>query len=210
MDGSRTKDDVAVCRNSGRLDRLGACSTTKDIVCDRIVLQHPPSTEKIAPLMASPFGTIAENIDDVTKVRIDRDRELGLCCEALLKRRQNVLLYGNRGIGKTFLLRLVEKKVQELAPSVYPCVVNIASVGAYSLGNEAAGFPRAVLLQFCSALYGHAEPPVQFRRRCQRTFHKPEPTYNLSAATHPNRFYELRIELVCAARHQNRFRVDGF
>lgn len=103
--------------------------------------------------MRDAFNTVAEHVSDVTTVRIDRDRELDRIFEALVRRKQNVLLYGTRGVGKTFLLRLVEKQIQELAPEVYPCIVNVASIAAYSPRDEAAGFPRAVLLQFCAALW---------------------------------------------------------
>ena len=75
--------------------------------------------------MTSPFVRAADYYHDIKKVRVDRDNELALRCEALLKRGQNVLLYGDRGVGKTFLLHLIEKHVQESAPTVYSCIVNI-------------------------------------------------------------------------------------
>jgi MoxR-like ATPase len=45
----------------------------------------------------------------VTEFRVDREQEVDACVRNLADRGANVSLWGVRGVGKTFLVRLVEK-----------------------------------------------------------------------------------------------------
>jgi DNA replication protein DnaC len=59
------------------------------------------------------FGSSLEQI------RVDRSEEVSKCIYALIEKRENVLLYGIFGIGKTFLVRLVfeNNSEQQIRPS---------------------------------------------------------------------------------------------
>jgi len=106
--------------------------------------------------MDNPFYTVhldATVLPQIREICVDRQDELALCKTALIDRRHNVLLYGTRGVGKTFLLRLLEDEIRKGEETVYPCFVNIASLPAYGGEDEVASFPRAVLLQFCTSLW---------------------------------------------------------
>ncbi len=107
-------------------------------------------------MMQNPFyqyNLAAENLHEIEALRIDRDREVAICRDAIVKSLHNVLLYGTRGVGKTFLLRLVEKAVTDHDPSVFPCLTNIASLIEYRIADDVGAFPRAVLLQLCAFLW---------------------------------------------------------
>ena len=86
--------------------------------------------------------------------RIDREEEFQKAYTALAKDVQNVLLYGTRGAGKTFLVRLIEDQLHRQEPRAFTCTVNLASLGTYNPGaDEVDAFPRAVLLQLCAAVW---------------------------------------------------------
>ncbi len=106
--------------------------------------------------MENPFyqyNPADENLRDIHALRVDREREVSLCRDAIVKSHHNVLLYGTRGVGKTFLLRLVEKEVADQDKSIFPCIANIASLSEYRIANDVGAFPRAVLLQLCTFLW---------------------------------------------------------
>ena len=71
----------------------------------------------------------------------------------MIARNHNVLLYGERGSGKTFLLKLIDEEIKVKNSQIFACFVNIASLRAYEPGDEISSFPRAVLLQLCSSLW---------------------------------------------------------
>lgn len=107
--------------------------------------------------MKNPFyiyNSIAETIPRIKEIRVDRDNELEQCVSSLLIRYHNVLLYGERGIGKTFLIRLIEQEIKETATDVFSSIVNIASLLNYvDFQNDVSGFPRAILLQLCADIW---------------------------------------------------------
>lgn len=106
--------------------------------------------------MSNPFMYArTDYISDCLEYRVDREHEVAICKDALVVQRHNVLLYGGRGVGKTFLLRVLEHEIAESEPEVFPCFVNIGSLQAYgdNDGDDISSFPRAVLLQLCSTLW---------------------------------------------------------
>lgn len=106
--------------------------------------------------MTNPFQVLnaaSRTIDELRDVRVDRDREFSLSYEALVHKAHNVLLYGARGTGKTFLIRLLEHEIQSSNSSVFSCIVNVANLAAYNSTDEVAAFPKAVLLQLCTSLW---------------------------------------------------------
>ena len=108
--------------------------------------------------MNNPFALYhlnAERISEIDQLRIDRENEIAACSDSIVELRHNVLLYGTRGVGKTFLLRLIEKEIIAKDETIFPCFVNIASLHAYNFSNDVGAFPRAVLLQLCTELWGN-------------------------------------------------------
>jgi hypothetical protein len=100
--------------------------------------------------------TSAEVIDH----RIDRFEELEECVQSLVSRQHNVLIYGSRGVGKTFLVKLIADRIRESGCSHFPCIANIASVSLYgnrsageASSDDTSGFLRAILLQLCRSLW---------------------------------------------------------
>ena len=82
-------------------------------------------------------------------IRVDRERELAICTEALLARSVNVFLWGERGVGKSFLLRLVEEELDR-AESVLTARVNVTGLRGFGQPDSLEAFPAAVLLALCT------------------------------------------------------------
>jgi Cdc6-like AAA superfamily ATPase len=88
-------------------------------------------------------------IEELRSVRVDRTDETTRCIKALVERRHNVLMYGSRGVGKSFLLRIIDDELKQNHPSLFPVYVRLSGLGCYGNEDVAASFSRAVLLQVC-------------------------------------------------------------
>ncbi|HEY0045327.1 MAG TPA: hypothetical protein VGB44_01305, partial [Flavobacterium sp.] len=78
-----------------------------------------------------------------------------VCVESIIDKKQNVLLYGKRGAGKTFLTRLIEIKIKQLDMFAFPISINMTGLLAYNFGEHenASAFPRAILIQICAEIW---------------------------------------------------------
>ena len=94
----------------------------------------------------------AESIEDVERFRVDRVEELERCRAAIAATSSNIFIYGERGIGKTFLVRLLQDALTT-DNTLLPVVVNLAHLSAYGRNELADSFPRAVLLQVCVKIW---------------------------------------------------------
>jgi hypothetical protein len=100
------------------------------------------------------LNAAAQSIEDLRALRVNREEEVESAYSALAENWHNVLLYGTRGVGKTFLTRIIEDEVAKRTPEALPCFINLASLAVYDdAGDEVAAFPRAVLLQLCSSIW---------------------------------------------------------
>ena len=99
------------------------------------------------------LNAAAQSIEELRNARVDRESESKIAYTSLVKRSNNVLLYGPRGAGKTFLIRLLEDEISKAETSIFSCIVNVASLSLYDQGDEVAAFPRAVLLQLCTSMW---------------------------------------------------------
>jgi histone H3/H4 len=93
------------------------------------------------------------SIAELKAMRVDRADELLLCHHAIAMNRHNVLLYGERGVGKSFLVRLLQQEIEDRSPELFAASVNIAGLSEYGNRDELASFSRAVLLQLCRILW---------------------------------------------------------
>ena len=109
--------------------------------------------------MVEPFATsmVAEMLsdEDIERLRVDRIDEIRRSTVALGQSFHNVLLYGHRGVGKTFLVRLIVRELQKSFSDVLPVYVRTAGLPLYNPVDEVAAFSRAVLLQICVELWKH-------------------------------------------------------
>lgn len=121
------------------------------------------------------LNAVAQSIEDLKAARVDREDEMTKAFTALASDVHNVLLYGTRGVGKTFLTRLLEDELQRTQPTLFVCTANLANLSAYQPGaDEADAFPRAVLLQLCSAIWTRqiGKPYLKLKEHLSSSGHK--------------------------------------
>lgn len=94
-----------------------------------------------------------EQIDNLRFHCVDREEELRLCHTAIVERYHNVLLYGTRGTGKTFLVRLVEDRINKMNAPIFPAFVRLSGLPCYGAIDAVSSFSRAVLLQICCTIW---------------------------------------------------------
>lgn len=87
--------------------------------------------------------------------RVDRDSEVRLFSDLLATSMQNVYVHGPRGVGKTFLTRLVYAELLKTQPSVFPFFLNATEFALYGSRGTGEAFPAVVLLQLISAIWGN-------------------------------------------------------
>ena len=112
----------------------------------------------------------AESMATIHEFRVDRETELSLCRNAILERHHNILLYGERGIGKTFLIRLLEDELKE-QNDVFCIRIQLSALYAYGRDNEATSFSRAILLQLCAEIWRRVlkKPYLELRERLEES-----------------------------------------
>lgn len=109
------------------------------------------------PDSRQPFrGLLTESLDlnQLLDLRVNRDDELSRCLETVCNRRNNLLVYGERGIGKTFLMRLFHQRVETQRKDTIACYLNLMGLGFYGHDEVAlAAFPNEVLIKLCTTLW---------------------------------------------------------
>jgi AAA+ ATPase superfamily predicted ATPase len=103
-----------------------------------------------------PFsGLCAEalEVELLKSMRVNRDIELKQCIDALFGRSENLLLYGSRGVGKTFLVRLLLEEIKSRFEDTVPAFVNLTGLLAYDPVGIVSAFPNAVLLELCRTIW---------------------------------------------------------
>ncbi len=87
-------------------------------------------------------------------VCVGRIREATICLEALIRRAHNVLLYGDRGVGKSFFVRqILLGALQRSDQSILVIPLRVTDLLAYSPGDLSAAFTRATLLAICTHIW---------------------------------------------------------
>ena len=107
--------------------------------------------------MNDPFASVnALNLssEDIRTLLVNRFDELGTAKSAI-RNYNNVLLYGVRGVGKTFLVRSFTKLLNDEFPEIFPVYVNTAGLVMYNPVDEVAAFSKLVLLEICVDIWKH-------------------------------------------------------
>jgi Cdc6-like AAA superfamily ATPase len=85
--------------------------------------------------------------------RVDRETELEQCVDCLYSRRTNLIVHGDMGVGKTFLVRLVNDKLSEDHSNALSCYLNLVFAGIYGDESLVSEFPNAVLREICVTIW---------------------------------------------------------
>jgi len=89
--------------------------------------------------------------DQILKVRVDRENEISTCLETLVNDRRNLLVFGDRGAGKTFLMKLLCSELAASSEKVLPVYLDIMSSLAW--GDAISSLPRAILMGICRSIW---------------------------------------------------------
>lgn len=98
------------------------------------------------------LNTRAMTREMIRELRVNRDSEVDACIRHLNRRGENVFIWGARGVGKTFLVRLIEAELQDEA-SILPVNVDVLGLPGFGRLNAATAFPEAVLLGICRTIW---------------------------------------------------------
>lgn len=95
--------------------------------------------------MNDPFSSVNAlmlSSEEIMTLLVNRIDELGTAKSAI-RNYNNVLLYGIRGVGETFLVRLLTKHLSEEFPEIFPVYVNTAGLVMYNPVDEVAAFSKS-------------------------------------------------------------------
>ncbi len=95
----------------------------------------------------------------IREVRVNRENDLNNCIETITDRFENLILFGERGIGKSFLIRLIELKLASEFPNFLSIYLNMT--GLFSKEEDKTkfdrininDFPRLILLEMCRTIW---------------------------------------------------------
>lgn len=91
---------------------------------------------------------------DVEAMRVDREREMNFLLDALTQRSQNVLIHGVRGVGKSFLVKVLEHRLKTSSPDTLVTYIDVSGCFFRTPPEHVpSAFPRWVLLQMCQAIW---------------------------------------------------------
>jgi Cdc6-like AAA superfamily ATPase len=102
----------------------------------------------------NPFWELrTEDYKDIELHHVDRMDELSSCIQALTTNYHNVLLHGSRGVGKTFLVKLILNRLKKDFSNIFAPYVSGGGLLSYGNIDPIASFSRAALLQICKAIW---------------------------------------------------------
>lgn len=94
--------------------------------------------------------------DALEKFRVNREADVENCLVYIAKKSENLCVVGERGVGKTFLLKILVHELKKKYPSIFSISLDLTSLfgdGDYSSEHLINSFPRLVLLQLCQCIW---------------------------------------------------------
>lgn len=137
---------------------------------------------KPQPFSCLPTGSLGINL--LKSMCVDRDDEIKQCIDALFGRSENILIHGSRGVGKTFLVRLLLEEIRTNFKNIVPVFVNLTGLFVYDHSEIVSAFPNAVLLEVCRTIWvdvlgkeylalrnslSETSDEIKFRKKGERT-----------------------------------------
>jgi hypothetical protein len=94
-----------------------------------------------------------ETWSDIDRLRVDRNREVDFFSEQLVHADSNVFIYGPRGVGKTFLSKLICQHIQAKNSHALPFFVSLFDIFITSTKESAPHIKAQILLQLVAAAW---------------------------------------------------------
>jgi ribosomal protein L31E len=91
--------------------------------------------------------------EEIMRLRTDRFDEIDICLGTILKTRNNIYLYGERGIGKTFLLKTLYNEILKEDNKVFPFFLNLFSLSRDSIGHGEYAFSSFLALELIKSIW---------------------------------------------------------
>ncbi len=91
--------------------------------------------------------------EQILALRVNRESEVDSCSDLLRSTTSNVFIFGPRGVGKTFLVRLIHAKLRKNAPEVFPFFLNATELAVFGAKGTGEAFPAMLLLQLISSIW---------------------------------------------------------
>jgi len=92
------------------------------------------------------------NNDQILQTRVNRVSEVQACIRCLRERGENAFVWGARGVGKTFLLRLIASELSTDA-TILPVWVDVFATARVGSPAPSTAFPESVLLATCAEIW---------------------------------------------------------
>ncbi|MCH8903421.1 MAG: ATP-binding protein [Bacteroidetes bacterium] len=99
--------------------------------------------------------TISELLsnEEIEKLRIDRVEEIDSCIGTILKTKNNIFMYGQRGVGKTFLLKTIYNETIREDKSVFPFFLNLFSLSRSLVDHGEYAFSSFLALEIITSIW---------------------------------------------------------
>ncbi len=96
-----------------------------------------------------------ENIEGklLKSIQVDRKNEMKQCINSLFSKSENVLIHGSRGVGKTFLVRLLLEEIKLRFTNTVPVPLFLTNLLVYEPRAIVTVFPSSVLLGICRTIW---------------------------------------------------------
>ncbi len=90
---------------------------------------------------------------EIEKLRVDRIPEVNSSLGTILKTNNNIFIYGERGIGKTFLLKSIYNETLTESDNIFPFFLNLFSLSRNSFINNEYAFSSFLALEIITSIW---------------------------------------------------------
>jgi|GEM_PF-7045193 len=120
------------------------------------------------------------HIEELKKIRVNRDKEVKDCLETLKNTTLNIYIYGPRGIGKTFLIKTVQNELKQVDSSIFSFSINMAAIAFHGEAIQRFEFISSIALSMISRIWSelcNMEQSTIFSEIDSNTFAEPKTQY---------------------------------